>query len=278
MFGKKDGFQCRLRRFAVFGSIIGLFGSNVKAFSRFIYYNKNKCNSFFKNCERVNIMAVLSNGRFGCAKWIGAGFVHVNWLAPAKPAPFFRKSFQISGKIKSAEVFFCGLGWAELYLNGQKVGDHVLEPAVSQYDRRARYVRYDVANLLKNGWNVFGVILGNGWYDCATSEVWHFDKASWRDYPKFIFELCLNDIPILFSDNTWKSLREDGPIRFNEIRNGEFYDARRELPGWAEEQFDDSGWDDATNCPWSRRYFGGTEYAALQGYTAYPRTKYPFFS
>lgn len=194
-------------------------------------------------------MAVLSNGRFGCAKWIGAGFVHVNWLAPAKPAPFFRKSFQISGKIKSAEVFFCGLGWAELYLNGQKVGDHVLEPAVSQYDRRARYVRYDVANLLKNGWNVFGVILGNGWYDCATSEVWHFDKASWRDYPKFIFELCLNDIPILFSDNTWKSLREDGPIRFNEIRNGEFYDARRELPGWAEEQFDDSGWDDATIVP-----------------------------
>ena len=34
-FGKKDGFQCRLRRFAVFGSIIRLFGSNVKAVFQF---------------------------------------------------------------------------------------------------------------------------------------------------------------------------------------------------------------------------------------------------
>ena len=176
------------------------------------------------------------------AKWIGSGAVHVNSSAPSKPAPYFRRTFRYDGNAKSAEVFFCGLGWSELYLNGKKVGDSVLTPSVTQYDRRARYVRYDVTGLLRSGENVFGVILGNGWYDCSTQEVWHFDKASWQDYPKFLFELLLDGACALCSDDSWRCLKEDGPIRFNELRNGEFYDARRETVGWSESGFDDSSW------------------------------------
>ena len=64
------------------------------------------------------------------------------------------------------------------------MGDHVLDPVVTQYDKRAHYVTYDVSSALRPGENVLGVILGNGWYNCHTPEAWHFDKAVWLDYPK----------------------------------------------------------------------------------------------
>lgn len=137
------------------------------------------------------------------------------------------------------------VGWAEVYLNGKKIDNRVLDPVVTQYDRRVRYVRCDVTKLLKKGENVFGVILGNGWYHCSTADVWHFDKAPWLDYPKFIFELTIAGKAVLRSDESWKCLKGNGPIRFNELRNGEFYDARRELQGWVEAGFDDSTWDNA---------------------------------
>lgn len=46
-----------------------------------------------------------------------------------------------------------------------KVGDHVLDPVVTDYSKRLRYVTYDVSNHLKEGDNVIGVILGNGYYN-----------------------------------------------------------------------------------------------------------------
>ena len=96
------------------------------------------------------------------ASWISAGFCHLNWQSPALPAPYFRKEFNCSAQ-GEAVLYLCGLGYYELYLNGKKVGDRVLDPVVTQYDRRARYVEYDLTGLLKKGKNVIGVILGDGW-------------------------------------------------------------------------------------------------------------------
>lgn len=82
------------------------------------------------------------------ASWISAGFCHLNWQSPALPAPYFRKEFNCSAQ-GEAVLYLCGLGYYELYLNGKKVGDRVLDPVVTQYDRRARYVEYDLTGLLK---------------------------------------------------------------------------------------------------------------------------------
>ena len=195
-------------------------------------------------------MEPLQNDRAWTARWIGAGFLHNESGAPSRPAPFFRRPFFLSGRGKKAEVFFCGLGWSELYLNGEKVGDAVLSPSVTQYDRRARYLRYDVTKLLRRGENVFGALLGNGWYDCSTGEVWHFDKAPWQDYPKLLFELVIDGRTVLVSDDSWQCLRSEGPVRFNELRNGENYDARREIPGWAAPGFRESAqWTSARVVP-----------------------------
>ena len=59
-------------------------------------------------------------------------------------SPYFRSVFKASGKEKNAVVFLCGLGVHELRINGQRVGDRWYAPALSQYDRRAGYIEYDL--------------------------------------------------------------------------------------------------------------------------------------
>jgi len=168
----------------------------------------------------------------------------VNWEFPVLPAPLLRLEFKVEGAVRSARAMVCGLGYYELYLNGQKVGDHVLDPVVTQYDRRVRYVTHSVEDCLQPGVNAVGVMLGNGWYNCSTPDVWHFDKASWRDYPKLLLQ-----IEIVFKDGRkvtigsgpqWKVA--DSPLRFDSLRNGETYDARLEREGWNSPGYDDSDW------------------------------------
>ena len=93
------------------------------------------------------------------------------------PAPLLRRAFTLEGKIKQARAYICGLGYYELHLNGKKIGDHLLDPGYTRYDRRALYVTYDVTDALRRGKNAVGVILGNGWYNVQTRAVWDFHKA-----------------------------------------------------------------------------------------------------
>lgn len=56
------------------------------------------------------------------------------------------------------------LGYHEVYLNGQKVGDGVLAPAVSQFNKRSLINTYNVTPYLKDGQNELIIWLGSGWY------------------------------------------------------------------------------------------------------------------
>jgi alpha-L-rhamnosidase len=56
------------------------------------------------------------------------------------------------------------LGYHELYVNGEKVSEHVLQPAVSQLDKRSLIVTYDITRFVKRGTNSLVVWLGQGWY------------------------------------------------------------------------------------------------------------------
>ncbi|MCU0913467.1 MAG: glycoside hydrolase family 78 protein [Planctomycetes bacterium] len=175
------------------------------------------------------------------AKWISApGGAD---KAP-QPAPLFRKAFSVAKRVQSARVYVCGLGYYELRLNGDKVGDHVLDPAFTRYDRRALYATYDVTRQLRKGPNALGVILGNGWYNMHTRCVWDFDKAPWRDRPALLCQLEItfdDDSKMLVASNaTWRVTT--GPIVFDSIRNGETYDARLEKAGWDAADANDAGW------------------------------------
>ena len=120
----------------------------------------------------------------------------------------------------------------------------MLSPAFTRYDAECMYLVYDVLSLIRDGENAIGVILGNGWYNCFAEDPWNTRAASWRHVPKLILELHLfyedGRHETVLSDPTWKASK--GPITFNGIRNGEFYDARLELGAWTLPDYDDSAW------------------------------------
>ena len=183
----------------------------------------------------------LNEQRRWSGVWIKDAAGHGGWRTPSRPSPYFRKEFEWNGG-KEAKVYISGLGYYLLFLNGKRIGDHVLDPVVTRYDMRARYVEYDVTEFLNPGRNTIAVVLGNGWYNCQTKEVWHFDKAPWQDDPKMLFELESDGKILVKSDTSWKIFR-DGAFRFNQLRNGETYDAGLEPSGWMLNGFDDSAWE-----------------------------------
>ena len=159
------------------------------------------------------------------------------------PARWLRKEFTSNKKVRRATVSYSGLGLSELYLNGKKVGDHVLSPGVTQYTKRVLYVTHDVTDQIKPGKNALGAILGNGRYYSMRSKVYsgmpHFG------FPKLLLNLQIEyddgSVDQIVSDESWK-LSADGPILANNEYDGEEYDARKEFNGWNEVGFDDSKW------------------------------------
>ena len=171
------------------------------------------------------------------------------WISDHKdinklPAPYFRKGFNAGKKIKSARAYMAAAGLYELYLNGEKVGNHRLDPMYTRFDRRNLYVSYDVTAQIKSGDNAVGVLLGNGWYNHQSLAVWDFDKAPWRGRPAFCLDLRITytdgSTEVVVSDDTWKT--DDSPIIFNSIYTAEHYDARKEQKGWNQPGFDDRKW------------------------------------
>ena len=160
------------------------------------------------------------------------------------PAPMLRSAFTLDGKIKQARAYICGLGYYELHLNGKQIGDHLLDPGYTRYDKRALYVTYDVTDALRRGKNAVGVILGNGWYNVQTRAVWDFHKAPWRAAPKLLMQLRVEyadgRVETIGTDSRWTT--STGPITFDSIYGGETYDARAEKPGWDTPDYDDSAW------------------------------------
>ncbi len=151
-------------------------------------------------------------------------------------AIYLRKEFQTDGPIQSARAYICGLGYYELRINSQKVGDHVLDPAQTDYRRTALYACYDITNYL-NTHNAVGVILGNG----------RHIKLYGYDFPRLFLQIHIDYLSgerqVVISDETWKV--SHGPLMENGIYYGEKYDARLEMQGWDLPNFNDRGWQSA---------------------------------
>ena len=81
-----------------------------------------------------------------------------------QPAPLFRKAFKTEGAIKEAKLFITAAGYYQAYLNGQAIGENVLDPAWTDFSKRIYYSEYDLTGLVGDGSNCLGVSLGNGFY------------------------------------------------------------------------------------------------------------------
>lgn len=202
------------------------------------------------------------------AKWIGAPWqgeetlpkpMNPNAALPEKlppPAPMFRKEFRLNKRVEKAVAFVTGLGYFELYLNGEKVGDDVLVPNQTNYAKRpglinegiplednfreykVMYLAYDIKDQLKRGQNALGGMVGNGFYNPA--KYWTAGYGT----PRFLAQIYITyedgTKEIIVTDESWKAAQS--PILMDMVYYGEHYDARKEQDGWNEPGFDDSNW------------------------------------
>jgi len=171
-------------------------------------------------------------------------------------APYFRKEVQLNKKVKSARAYITGLGYYHFTINGQKVGNELLAPAYSRFDKTIYYQTFDVTPYLQVGDNALGIILGNGWFNMQSKAVWLFHEASWRRTPRFIMDMYITyedgTTELVCSDTSWKT--SSGAIIFNSLYSGEYHDARLEPEGWNMPGFDDSSWNNAAQVRASRSY------------------------
>lgn len=222
-------------------SLVSYSGKKLNPFTKY-FWSVKVWNENGRDTKQTAI-ASFETGMMDVKNW------HGSWISDSrdvnsKSAPYFRKEFSTSKKIKSARAYIAVGGLYELYLNGEKVGDHRLDPNYTRFDRRTLYVTYDVTKHLVEGENATGVLLGNGWYNHQSTAVWYFDEAPWRARPKFCMDLHIfyedGSKEIIASGTDWKTAFS--PVIFNSIYTAEHQDARLQQPGWNKPGFDDSTW------------------------------------
>jgi alpha-L-rhamnosidase len=194
-----------------------------------------------------------------CSQWSSIGSFEMGLLNPGdwvarwivspdreEIAPLFRKVFHIEKSVRRGRIYVAGLGYCEVWLNGKRVGDRVLDPGWTDYEKIILYTVYDVTSFLQKGENVVGVILGHGRFSPSEKVVKKSPNPlkKYSEVPTLILQLHIefNDGSkmIVLSDGSWKASRS--PILFNDIYDGEVYDARLEEEGWSEPGFDDTKW------------------------------------
>ncbi len=180
-------------------------------------------------------------------KWITStvmppdGIKTFHWSpVPSYGAPWLRTVFECPAKLKTTRLCIAAPGWFECYINGKRVGDQVLAPITDQFTKHVSYLVFDVTKLLKPGKNAIAVLIGNGWYNCQTPEVWQFHDAPWRNIPSLLLQIeeTASGTVLLASDQTWKGVKSK--VYFNALRNGEYQDLRINDDGVSTLDFDDS--------------------------------------
>ena len=208
------------------------------------------------NISAVSETATFSTGHFNqaewTAKWIGTSEVYdPNWGSNQMYDPWFRKNFDLNQKPERAILFVASVGYHEVYVNGQKIGDHMLAPAVTDHTKRARYIAYDIAPALKNGKNTIVLWLGTSWSI--------FGAYATPDKPRAPIVIAQVDIygsnrhklARVITDESWRTHPSPNKLIGNWDfgaggYGGEIWDANREIDGWDQPNYNDQSWQKAT--------------------------------
>ena len=172
------------------------------------------------------------------SSWIG-----MDPSARGTAAPYFRGTIPLEQPVTSARAYISGLGWNELYINGTRIGNHVLDPAQTDYRKRCFYVAYDVTDAVNKsaaeGKMAVGVILGDGWFN--QTRVWGgMSYGEPRLRVEFVLTHPDGSQTKIGSDDGWKT--KTGPIVADNVYAGESYDARKGLGDWATNSALLDGW------------------------------------
>lgn len=155
---------------------------------------------------------------------------------------YVRKEIEITKKVTAAYAYATALGMYHLYINGEKIGKDEFAPGWTSYNKHLLYQIYDVTEVLTEGTNAIGGLVGAGWYKGTMGFVRmrnHYGtKAAFSCSIRVEYE---DGTTAWFNtDESWKGVY--GPIVFSEIYDGEIYDARLEIAGWNQAGCDDQMW------------------------------------
>lgn len=161
-----------------------------------------------------------------------------------QPASYLRRSFTVEKKVAQAELTMTALGCFIGYLNGKRLDEEQLLPGYTDYKYRVQAFTYDVTQQLRQGENVIGALVGDGWYRGALGI-----GSKRNGYGTRIKLACLLTLQYedgtgeqITTDSLWQASQE-GPLRENDLKVIEHYDAAREelFAGWAEPGYDKTG-------------------------------------
>lgn len=175
-----------------------------------------------------------------------AGEQRAEWVvdprAPAEEgqcAAIFQKTVELSEGLCCARAYVCGLGYYELSINGKRVGDRVLDPAQTDYEKVALYATYDITNNLRRGDNTIEILVGDGWYNQCVPDDGRFSYGRPGVIALIRMRLNSGETVSFVTDSTWRVL--PSCIIRSQIYTGEVYDARCERPA-SETGSDDSAY------------------------------------
>lgn len=159
------------------------------------------------------------------AKWIMGNYEHKQNQKVRYPADCFRKKFTLTQSVKKARLYIAACGFYEAQINGTKVGDMVLTPGSTAFQKRVQYQVFDITDLLKQE-NELCLELADGFYVSRTGV---FGAAKTFGYePKVIAQLELVDETgnkqLICTDDTfcWSN---DGPVTYADLKDGEIIDS-----------------------------------------------------
>lgn len=175
------------------------------------------------------------------AQWISSPQKAAD-TSKALPLPWLRKTFTLNKPPNAATAYVTAMGYFELFVNGRKVGDDVLVPAVADFSKRALYLTYDISEYLVPGENCVALWLGRGWYCRGIPGVIH-------DSPLVMAELDITTADgesiVVGTDATWKthpsSISPRGGVNYERHR-GVLVDQNRDVAGWNTVGLDDASW------------------------------------
>ena len=182
-------------------------------------------------------MGLLESGDF-TAKWINPELA----VEPDKhkPASYLRKNFTVN-ETGTGRLYITCHGVYAAYLNGTRIGHYVLAPGTGSYGKKLAYQSYDVTGLLKEGCNELLVVLGDGWYRSCTGV--DGDRNLFGSDIALYCQLEIGGTAVCITDESWQASSE-GPIRENDMQQGECYDARKEeITDWHEVKIEAFGVD-----------------------------------
>ncbi|TNJ44997.1 family 78 glycoside hydrolase catalytic domain [Tamlana fucoidanivorans] len=186
----------------------------------------------------------FSTGLLGNADWKGEWIHKID--QKKTDHNWYRKTFSLTEEVSSAFVYVGSFGYHELYVNGKKVTDNVMNPVSSYMKKRIPYLTYDITDFLKIGNNVIAIWHAAGWA--------RWDRITEYRNPPFVFkaqaEIQTHSNRMSFgTDETWKCKKSHSSYYGDwDILDfgGETIDDRRQENDWNTADYDDSLWMNAS--------------------------------